>query len=461
MLLILIHYLSFGFENIIYNQQNFDIVTSQGFSLESFIRGFFGIIVLIFVSFLFSKNKKAVKWKTVFIGLGLQLILAVAVLKISFVKNIFETAGKVFVKILDFTMQGTAFLFGDLVSADNFGNVFVFSILPTVIFFAALTSILFYFGIIQKVVKIMALLLSKLLGVSGPESLSVAGNIFLGQTESPLMIKAYLEKMSKSEILLVMIGGMATVAGGVLAAYIGFLGGDDPEMRVFYAKHLLTASVMAAPGAIVISKILIPETEKVNDNFEVSKDKIGTNFLEAISNGTSEGLKLAANIGAMLLVFLAFIAMINYFLNGVGDLFQINQLISENTVYQKLSLELILGFLFSPLMWLIGVAKEDITLMGQLLGIKLAASEFIGYIQLSTLKDVSSEVHLNYQKSIVMATYMLCGFANFASIGIQIGGIGALEPKQKKNLSKLGFLAVLGGTIASLLSATIAGMIIG
>jgi len=461
MLLILIHYLSFGFENIIYNQQNFDIVTSQGFSLESFTRGFFGIVVLIFISFLLSKNKKAVKWKTVFIGLGLQLILAVAVLKVSFVKNIFETAGKVFVKILDFTMQGTAFLFGDLVSADNFGNVFVFSILPTVIFFAALTSILFYFGIIQKVVKIMALLLSKLLGVSGPESLSVAGNIFLGQTESPLMIKVYLEKMSKSEILLVMIGGMATVAGGVLAAYIGFLGGDDPEMRVFYAKHLLTASVMAAPGAIVISKILIPETEKVNDNFEVSKDKIGTNFLEAISNGTIEGLKLAANIGAMLLVFLAFIAMINYFLNGVGDLFQINQFISEKTVYQKLSLELILGFLFSPLMWLIGVAKEDITIMGQLLGIKLAASEFIGYIQLSNLKDVSSEVHLNYQKSIVMATYMLCGFANFASIGIQIGGIGALEPKQKKNLSKLGFLAVLGGTIASLLSATIAGMIIG
>ena len=461
MLLILMHYLFFGFEKIIYNQQNFDIINSQGFSLQSFYRGFLGIIILIFITFLFSKNKKAVNWKTVFIGLGLQLILAVAVLKVSFVKNIFETAGKVFVKILDFTMQGTAFLFGDLVSADNFGNVFVFSILPTVIFFAALTSILFYFGIIQKIVKIMALLLSKLLGVSGPESLSVAGNIFLGQTESPLMIKAYLEKMSKSEILLVMVGGMATVAGGVLAAYIGFLGGDDQEMRVFYAKHLLTASVMAAPGAIVISKILIPETQKVNDNFEVSKNKIGTNFLEAISNGTSEGLKLAANIGAMLLVFLAFIAMINYFLNGFGDLFNINQLISENTVYQKLSLELILGFLFSPLMWLIGVAKEDITLMGQLLGIKLAASEFIGYIQLASLKDASSLVHFNYQKSIVMATYMLCGFANFASIGIQIGGIGALEPKQKNNLSKLGFLAVLGGTMASLLSATIAGMIIG
>ena len=449
------------FSNLINNKQTFDIISSQGFSLESLIRGLIGVLALILISFLFSKNRKKIKWKTVLVGLGFQIVLAVLVLKIPLVKSIFETAGKAFVKILDFTMQGTSFLFGDLVSDENFGNVFIFSILPTVIFFAALTSILFYFGIIQKIVKLFAFLLTKLLGVSGPESLSVAGNIFLGQTESPLMIKAYLEKMSKSEILLVMVGGMATVAGGVLAAYIGFLGGDDPEMRVFYAKHLLTASVMAAPGAIVISKILIPETETISDNFEVSKNKIGSNFLEAISNGTIEGLKLAANIGAMLLVFLAFIAMINYFLGGIGDVFQFNQFISNNTVYQKLSLELILGFLFSPLMWLIGVAKEDITLMGQLLGIKLAASEFIGYIQLSTLKDSSSLVHFSYEKSIIMATYMLCGFANFASIGIQIGGIGALEPKQKKNLSKFGFLAVLGGTLASLLSATIAGTIIG
>ena len=452
---------SLSFNNIISNQQSLDIINSQGFSLESLARGLVGISVLILISFLFSKNRKKINWKTVLVGLGFQIVLAVLVLKIPFVKNIFETAGKAFVKILDFTMQGTSFLFGDLVSDENFGNVFIFSILPTVIFFAALTSILFYFGIIQKIVKLLALLLTKLLGVSGPESLSVAGNIFLGQTESPLMIKAYLEKMSKSEILLVMVGGMATVAGGVLAAYIGFLGGDDPEMRVFYAKHLLTASVMAAPGAIVISKILIPETETISNNFEVSKNKIGSNFLEAISNGTIGGLKLAANIGAMLLVFLAFIAMINYFLDGMGNVFQINQFIANNTVYQNLSLELIFGFLFSPLMWLIGVAKEDITLMGQLLGIKLAASEFIGYIQLSTLKDTSSLIHFSYEKSIIMATYMLCGFANFASIGIQIGGIGALEPKQKKNLSKFGFLAVLGGTLASLLSATIAGTIIG
>ena len=442
-------------------EQNKEIILSQGFSLESLTRGLIGMLVLILIAFFFSNNRKAINWKTASIGLIIQIILAIAVLKINWIKMIFESAGRVFVKILDFTMEGTKFLFGDLVSVENFGNVFIFSILPTVIFFAALTSILFYFGVIQKVVKVMALLLSKLLGVSGPESLSVAGNIFLGQTESPLMIKAYLKKMSKSEILLVMIGGMATVAGGVLAAYIGFLGGDDPELKIFYAKHLLTASVMAAPGAIVISKILYPETEKINSDLNISRDKIGSNFLDAISNGTSEGLKLAANIAAMLLVFLAFIAMINYILGGIGGVFYLNELISKYTVYENLSLEFILGYLFSPIMWLIGVAREDMTLMGQLLGIKLAASEFIGYIQLSSLKDASNLIHLHYQKSIIMATYMLCGFANFASIGIQIGGIGALEPTQRKNLSKFGFLAVIGGTLASLLSATIAGMIIG
>ena len=441
--------------------QDQNIIPSNGFTLEGFLRGLLGISFLIFTTYLLSNNKKAINWKTATTGLTLQLILAVGVLKISWVKMLFEGAGKVFVKILDFTMEGTKFLFGDLVSAENFGNVFIFSILPTVIFFAALTSILFYLGIIQKIVRVMALLLSKLLGVSGPESLSVAGNIFLGQTESPLMIKAYLEKMSKSEILLVMIGGMATVAGGVLAAYIGFLGGEDPELKVYYAKHLLTASVMAAPGAIVISKILYPETEKIDSNVEVSQDKIGSNFLDAISIGTSEGLKLAANIAAMLLVFIAFIALINYILSGFGEITNLNAWINEKTVYSELSLELILGYIFAPVMWLIGVAKEDITLMGQLLGIKLAASEFIGYIQLSDLKDATNVIHLNYQKSIIIATYMLCGFANFASIGIQIGGIGALEPKQRKNLSNFGFKALIGGTLASLLSATIAGMIIG
>ena len=391
--------------------------------------------------------------------------MAIGILKVTYIKVIFESAGKVFIKILDFTQEGTKFLFAELGSnppfMDSAYTNFIVVILPTVIFFSALTSVLFYLGIIQKIVKFLAVLLSKILGISGPESLSVAGNIFLGQTESPLMIKAYLEKMSKSEILLVMIGGMATVAGGVLAAYIGFLGGDNAEMKIYYAKHLLAASVMAAPGAIVISKILFPETEKIDKDVKISKEKIGTNLLDSISIGTSEGLKLAVNIAAMLLVFIAFIAMFNFILSSIGSIFNINDWIDKNTVYNELSLELILGYIFAPIMWLIGVAKEDITLMGQLLGIKLVASEFIGYIQLANLKDAANFMHLSYQKSIIIATYMLCGFANFASIGIQIGGIGALEPKQRKNLSKFGFKALIGGTIASLLSATIAGMIIG
>lgn len=320
---------------------------------------------------------------------------------------------------------------------------------------------LFYLGIIQWVVKAFGLLLSKLLKISGAESLSVAGNIFLGQTEAPLLIKAYLEKMNKSEMLLVMIGGMATVAGAVLAAYIGFLGGDDPVLRLQYAKHLLAASVMAAPGAIVISKILYPQTEDINTDVSVSQEKIGTNILDAIANGTTEGLRLAVNVGAMLLVFVAFIAMANWIFLQIGYLGGLNDWIVANTPYKSLSLEFILGYAFAPLMWLIGVAKEDMALMGQLLGIKLAASEFVGYIQLADLKNAASATHLTYNKSIIMATYMLCGFANFASIGIQIGGIGSLAPGQRKTLSRFGMKALIGGTIASLISATIAGMIIG
>jgi CNT family concentrative nucleoside transporter len=304
-------------------------------------------------------------------------------------------------------------------------------------------------------------LLTKTLGISGPESLSVAGNIFLGQTEAPLLIKAYLEKMNRSEILLVMIGGMATVAGGVLAAYIGFLGGNDPTLRLEFARHLIAASVMAAPGAIVISKILYPQTEAVDSEIRISTEKIGSNLLDAIANGTTEGLKLAVNVGAMLLVFVAFIAMLNGILDWTGEMSNINLWIASNTPYDKLSLEALLGAVFAPLMWLIGVEGPDIMQMGQLLGIKLAASEFVGYIQLAELKDASRVTHLSYQKSVIMATYMLCGFANFASIGIQIGGIGSLAPGQRKTLSEFGLRAVLGGTLASLLSATLAGMILG
>jgi CNT family concentrative nucleoside transporter len=442
-------------------EQNRELIASQGFSIESLIRGLIGMSFLILIAYLFSNNRKAINWKSAAIGLTTQLFLAVAVLKIEFVQKLFEFFGKIFVKTLDFTMEGSKFLLGDMVNVESFGYVFLFQVLPTIIFFSALTSVLFYLGIIQKVVKALAWSLSKLLNISGAESLSVAGNIFLGQTEAPLMIKAYLEKMSKSEILLVMIGGMATVAGGVLAAYIGFLGGEDEALKLFYAKHLLTASVMAAPGAIVISKILYPQQDSINKDLSVSQEKIGSNLLDAIANGTTEGLKLAANVGAMLLVFIAFIAMINFGFEKVGSISNLNLWINSNTPYQYLSIEFILGYLFSPLMWIIGVAKEDMALMGQLLGIKLAASEFIGYMQLAELKDVTNIIHLQYDKSIIMATYMLCGFANFASIGIQIGGIGSLAPGQRKNLSKFGLLAVIGGTLASLLSATIAGMIIG
>ncbi len=459
--MISLHILTFNMINLMEFEVSKDIILNQGFSISSLVRGLIGMLSLILIAFLFSKNRRAINWKTTAIGLIAQLILAVAILKIEFVQKVFEFFGKIFIKTLDFTMEGSKFLLGDMVNVESFGYVFLFQVLPTIIFFSALTSVLFYLGIIQKIVKGLAWSLSKLLNISGAESLSVAGNIFLGQTEAPLMIKAYLEKMSKSEIFLVMVGGMATVAGGVLAAYISFLGGEDEIARLYYAKHLLTASVMAAPGAIVISKILYPQKESINKELDISQKKIGSNLLDAISNGTTEGLKLAANVGAMLLVFIAFIAMINFGFGKIGSLFNINFWIDENTPYTILSLEFILGYIFSPLMWIIGVAKEDMALMGQLLGIKLAASEFIGYMQLSELKNVSNLIHLNYEKSIIMATYMLCGFANFASIGIQIGGIGSLAPNQRKNLSKFGFLAVVGGTLASLLSATIAGMIIG
>lgn len=446
--------------------------------METFLalgRGFLGMAVLIGIGYLFSRNRKAIQWKYVGLGLLLQLILALSVLKIQFIKNIFEFVGGIFVSILNFTKAGTIFLLGDkLLDVNSFGFIFLFQVLPTIVFFSALTSLLFYLGVIQFIVKSFAVVFTKLLKISGAESLSVAGNIFLGQTEAPLMIKAYLERMNRSEILLVMVGGMATVAGAVMAAYISFLGGDDPVLRLEFAKHLLAASVMAAPGAIVISKILYPQTESINTEVNVSAQKIGTNILDAIANGTTEGLKLAANVAAMLLVFIAFIAMINFCLGWVGDLTlssitfgmldnkaSLNGGIMYYTNYNSLSIETILGLIFSPVMWLIGVAKEDIMVMGQLLGIKLAASEFVAYAQLAELKNPENAIHLVHNKSVIMATYMLCGFANFASIGIQIGGIGSLAPGQRKNLSEFGMLALIGGSIASLFSATMIGAIMG
>ncbi|UZO81055.1 Na+ dependent nucleoside transporter [Aquimarina sp. ERC-38] len=437
------------------------LIQSSGFSFTSFYRGAIGMLVLLLITYLASSNRKAIQWKTVGIGLIAQLLLAIGVLRVPVIQKIFNFIGKIFNEILLYTQAGSEFLLGGMMDVESYGFIFLFQVLPTIIFFSALTSVLFYFGIIQVVVKGLAWVLTKLMGISGAESLSVAGNIFLGQTEAPLMIKAYLERMNKSEILLVMVGGMATVAGGVLAAYIGFLGGNDEALRLEFARHLLAASVMAAPGAIVVSKMLYPQTEAIESTVEVTQDKIGANVLDAISNGTTEGLRLAANVGAMLLVFVALIAMLNGMLGWIGGFTGLNSVVANHTPYAAFSLEAILGTLFAPLMWLIGVAKEDMMLMGQLLGIKLAASEFVGYIQLAALKDASNTLHLTYNKSIIMATYMLCGFANFASIGIQIGGIGSLAPGQRKTLSEFGLKALIGGTIASLLSATLAGMIIG
>ncbi len=519
-----------------------ELIASQGISFTSISRGIIGMISLIAIAYIFSSDRKNISWKVVGIGLLMQLIIAVGVLYVPAIKGTFEFIGHRFVDVMEFTKAGTRFLFNSFATGKIESPLvnFAVMILPTIIFFSALTSVLFFLGIIQKIVKGLAIILTRALNISGAESLSVAGNIFLGQTEAPLMIKAYLAKMNRSEILLVMIGGMATVAGGVLAAYVSFLGGDDLAQQAFYAKHLLSASVMAAPGAIVVAKILMPQTEKIDSNIEVTKETVGSNFLDAMATGTSEGLKLAMNIGAMLLVFFAFIAMGNYILEKIGGYTRfidwlgvlavaaaftyykkanktpiktfltsffvtllivvfyrylrvhlndvniltsvfpfmdsnpeefvpgtyelthtINQWVAAHTNYQKLSMEFILGYTFAPLMWLIGVAKEDMTILGQLLGIKLIASEFVAYINLADFKDVAQQTHIHYQKSIMIATYMLCGFANFASIGIQVGGIGQLAPNQRKRLSEFGMKALLGGMLASLLSANIAGMLVG
>lgn len=435
---------------------------SHGFNFVGLLKGLLGMLVILVVAWLFSSNRKAINWKVVATGLGLQIVLALSILYIPFIHTLFDFVGRGFVKILGFTNAGTEFLF------KSFGaNVieppllnFAITILPTIIFFSALTSVLFYFGVIQKVVYVLAKGMTKLLKLSGAESLSVAGNIFLGQTESPLMIKAYLEKMSRSEILLVMAGGMATLAGGVLAVYIKVLGGGDPVQELIYAKHLLAASIMAAPGVVVVAKMLLPQTESFAKEVEVSKDRIGKNVLDAISNGTTEGVKLAVNVAGMLLVFIAFIAMTNFVFLKVGDWTGLNGSITEltNGSYNELSLQFILGYAFAPLMWLIGVHSQDIDLVGRVLGEKIIMTEFIGYVSLGDLKEAGAFFQ---EKSVIMATYILCGFANFASIGIQIGGIGSLAPGKRVLLSQLGLKALLAGTLASLLSATIIGAILG
>ncbi|MDB2463381.1 lipocalin family protein [Flavobacteriaceae bacterium] len=431
-------------------------------SLESLGRGLLGLTFLVLVGFLLSSNRRRIDWRLVGTGLLLQIVFAVLVLKVDRVAQSFDWLSQQVVTFLNFSEKGAEFLFGGLVNnQDTFGYIFAFKVLPTVVFFSAFTSVLYYFGIIQRVIKVFAWIMSRTMRLSGAESLAAAANIFIGQTEAPLVVKPYLDKMTKSELMCLMVGGMATIAGGVLAAYIAFLGGSSEAEKIYFAKHLLTASIMSAPAAIVIAKMLYPETETVDRTLDVSREKIGANVLDAIARGTTDGLKLAINVGAMLLVFTALIAVFNWItVDWIGGPTGLNEQINQQTAgrYTGLSLQYILGNLFAPVAWIIGVPAADIISVGQLLGEKTILNEFFAYASLSDLKNSGL---LTSNRSIVIATYSLCGFANFASIGIQIGGIGGLAPSQQSNLAKFGIKALIGGTIAALMTATIAGMLIG
>jgi len=431
-------------------------------SLESLGRGLLGLSFLVLVGFLLSSNRRRIDWRLVGTGLLLQVVFAVLVLKVDRVAQSFDWLSQQVVTFLNFSEKGAEFLFGGLVNnQDTFGYIFAFKVLPTVVFFSAFTSVLYYFGIIQRVIKVFAWIMSRTMRLSGAESLAAAANIFIGQTEAPLVVKPYLDKMTKSELMCLMVGGMATIAGGVLAAYIAFLGGSSEAEKIYFAKHLLTASIMSAPAAIVIAKMLYPETETVDRTLDVSREKIGTNVLDAIARGTTDGLKLAINVGAMLLVFTALIAVFNWItVDWIGGPTGLNEQINQQTAgrYTGLSLQYILSNLFAPVAWIIGVPAADVISVGQLLGEKTILNEFFAYASLSDLKNSGL---LTSNRSIVIATYSLCGFANFASIGIQIGGIGGLAPSQQSNLAKFGIKALIGGTIAALMTATIAGMLIG
>ena len=433
-----------------------ELFVSKEFTFMSILRGAIGILFFLFLGWVFSVDRKNINWSLVGKGIGLQLIIAILVLKFPLVEALFDAISYGFVQLIGFTDYGFTFLFKTISTGEVETPLmnFAFKILPTIIFFSALVSLFYYWGVIQKIVYAFAWIMKKFMKLSGAESLAAAGNVFLGQTEAPLLVKPYLLKMTKSEMMCLMTGGMATIAGGVLAAYVGFLGGDDPQQQAFFAKHLLTASLISAPAAIVAAKILVPETEKINEDLSISKEKIGTNALEAIANGTSDGLKLAINVGAMLLVFIAIMALCNGILFQVGNWTNLNELISNNSPYSKLSFECILGYLGRPLVWIMGVSWEDSIYVGELLGIKTVLNEFVAYPRLGEMKATG----LISERSVIMSTYLLCGFANFASIGIQIGGIGALIPSRKGLLSKLGVRALIGGTIACILTSTVIGM---
>ncbi|MDX5320979.1 MAG: Na+ dependent nucleoside transporter, partial [Bacteroidota bacterium] len=385
----------------------------------SLLRGLLGIAVLIAIAFVFSENRKKISWRIVLAGLGIQLLIAFLLFNVPLIRNGFEHVSDAVVSLIGYTKFGTEFLFSSFSDGKVHSGLvnFAFQVLPTILFFSALSALLYYWGILQKIVYFFAWIMRTTMRLSGAESLAAAGNIFLGQTEAPLLIRPYLEKMTRSEIMAMMTGGMATIAGGVLASYIGFLGGDDPVQQRIFAKHLLTASVLSAPAALIMAKILIPENETINQDMHINKEKIGTNSLEALANGTSDGLKLAVNVGAMLLVFTALIYLGNGILGWFGGWVGLNEVIAAHTGYSGLSFQFIVGYTCAPIAWLVGVDWNDAVLVGQLIGEKTILNEFYAYV---TLADLKGQGLFQSEKSIVIATYVLCGFSNFASIGIQV-----------------------------------------
>jgi CNT family concentrative nucleoside transporter len=437
-----------------------------------YLRGLLGIVFLTGIAYAFSLNRRSVNWRLVLTGLALQIVFGLLIIKVPFVADIFNKVSRAFVIFLDFSLTGAEFLFGDLAknsmaypeAKHSLGVIFAFQILPTVIFFSTVSAGLYYLGILQRIVYGIAWIMTRTMKLSGAESLSAAGNIFLGQTEAPLLVRPFIARMTYSELMCLMTGGMATIAGGVLAAYVSFLGGSDPAMKAQYAAHLLSASIMNAPAGIIFAKILVPETEshKVDTSLQVSKETLGVNLIDALSNGAAEGLKLALNIGGMLLAFIALIAMVNYMLRdilGEWQLLALNEKIklSTNGTFNGLSLEYLLGQVFRPVAFAIGVDWSDTLRIGSLLGQKTAINEFVAYLGLSEMKAAGGLS----PKSILIATYALCGFSNFSSIAIQIGGIGSMAPSQQGNLSKLGFRALLAASLACMTTAAIAGAISG
>lgn len=425
--------------------------------------GILGLIVLLSIAVLFSNSRKNIKWQQVGIGIGLQLLFAVFVILTPWGSMFFDAIGQFFVKIISFTNEGAKFVFGALAIQSDFekafgneykalGFNFAFQVLPTIIFFSSLMAVLYHLGIMQKIVQGMAWVMAKALKVSGAESISVAANVFIGQTEAPLVVRPYVDGMTKSELLTLMVGGMATIAGGVLAAYVGLLGGTDPELQLYYAKHLLSASIMAAPATIIIAKILVPEREQslTMGEVKVAVEKTNSNVIEAAATGAGDGLKLALNVAGMLLAFIALIAMVNWILEGV-----LTDLFGLTIGGYPITLQILLGYALSPIAWIIGVPWQDAVNVGSLIGQKIVLNEFIAYLNLSQLipTGVLSE------KAVIVSTYALCGFANFSSIAIQIGGIGGIAPKRRADLAKFGLKAVLGGTLATFMTATIAGVL--